>query len=256
MAKHVLIVATSNSKLGDTGKSTGCWAEEIMAPLMLFKAKGYDVTVASMKGGKIPIDEGSMSDQFKTDEVKAFCDREEYSAERKKIEESVPLASITTPDTYDAIFVPGGHGVCWDMPDSRELQGLLGRAFESGKVVSSVCHGPICLANVLLSDGSHLVKGKNVTGFSDSEEKGVGLAEVVPRSLEQALKDAGGKYSAGDDWAPYVQKEGNLITGQNPGSSVAVAEEIIKVLGQASAGPEIASGSVTGKQFSGDGRRS
>lgn len=229
MAKKVLIVATSNDKLGDTGKPTGCWAEEIIAPILMFKDKGYDVTVASTQGGKIPIDAGSMSDQFRTPEVDKFYQDESLS---KILDDSVALPTIQpTGPAYDALYIPGGHGTCWDMPQNAHLQGLVAAHYAQGKVISSVCHGPVGLVNVKLPDGSYLCAGKQVTGFSNSEEQGVGLTEAVPFLLEDRLKEVGGKYTKGDDWSPYAVADSRLVTGQNPQSSKKVAELVIEALG-------------------------
>mmetsp|Transcript_69534 Transcript_69534/g.220133 ORF Transcript_69534/g.220133 Transcript_69534/m.220133 type:complete len:227 (+) Transcript_69534:461-1141(+) len=225
MGKSVLIVSTSHEPLGDVAdKKTGLWAEELMGPYYVLTEAGFDVTVASVKGGKIPIDAGSLGDNFKTDAVKKFMGD---AAKMKLIEESVALSAATAD--YDAIFLPGGHGTCWDFVGNAPLAGLVSKMFGAGKVVGAVCHGPMGLVDVKV-DGKSIVSGKKVTGFTNTEEEAVGLTKVVPFLLEDKLKELGGLYEKSGDWSDFAVRDGNLITGQNPQSSVAAAKLMVEAL--------------------------
>eukprot|EP00892_Ulva_mutabilis_P009794 jgi/Ulvmu1/7187/UM034_0096.1 len=226
MSKRIAVVATSASELA--GEPTGCWAEEIMAPILAFKSAGFDVSVYSVAGGQIPIDEASLNAPFRTEEVDTFL---QDDTNKEMIENSQPISSIAGPDEFDAVYIPGGHGACVDLPIDEGLQQFLAAMFEAGKVVSSVCHGPAAFANVKLASGEYMVSGKKVTGFSNSEEAAVGKTEAVPFSLEDKLVEIGGEFSkAEEDWAEYVVGDGNLVTGQNPSSSKAVAQLVVDTL--------------------------
>jgi putative intracellular protease/amidase len=227
MAKKVLIICTSAAKLGDL--STGSWLEEIAAPFYVFKEAGYDVDIASISGGKIPLDEASLSGDFLTDTAKKFQSDAEAS---KALENSKSAVDITDTSAYAAIFVPGGHGIAADGPNNPVLQKLLVDFHDSGKVISSVCHGPIALTHVKLSNGNWLLKGKKVTGFSNSEETAVEKIKYMPFLIEDRLKEEGGSYSKGDDWSVHVVTDGKLVTGQNPQSSEGVAKAVLAVLKQ------------------------
>lgn len=225
MAKKVLIICTSADKLG--GKETGCWMEEVAAPYFLFKEKGYDITIASIKGGEVPFDEASLNPPFLTKEAEKFLLDE---ACMKLVTESIPLSDVN-PDNFDAVFVPGGHGTVVDEPDNPELAKLLGKMWDDGKVVAAVCHGPVAFANAKDASGEPIVKGRKVTGFSNSEEKAVAKYDDVPFTPETKLTELGGKYERGaSDWAPHAVRDGKLVTGQNPASSAAVGELIIEAL--------------------------
>lgn len=224
--KNILFVCTSHAKLGSTDKTTGLWLEEVAAPYLVFTKAGNKVTVASVQGGKIPVDEASLADGALTAEAREFQADPDCV---KVLEDSVPLDSITDLSQYDAIFLPGGHGTVFDLPKNAKLQEVIAEMFKAGKPVAAVCHGPVGLVNVKV-DGKPIVAGKKVTGFSNSEETAVGLTNVVPFLLENKLKDLGGNYSAGADWSPHAVRDGNLITGQNPASSAKTAEEVLKAL--------------------------
>jgi putative intracellular protease/amidase len=223
--KRILIVATSQDKLGDTDQPTGCWAEELVAPYYVFKDAGAHVVIASIKGGKIPIDETSLSENFVTDHVKRYLADEEL---KQYIENSLSVKDV--PSTFDALFVPGGHGIVFDGPKDESFRAVGEKFWAEGKIVSSVCHGPAGLVSMRAPDGTSIFKGKKCTGFSNSEEDAVGKTKFVPFLLEDKLKELGGLYEAGPDWQPHSVADGQLITGQNPASSVGVAELVLKAL--------------------------
>lgn len=222
----VAIISTSWDKLGDTGKATGSWAEEVMAPFYVFTEAGFEVTVASIKGGEIPFDETSLNPPALTKEAQKFLLDD---AAMKHVTESTPLSALQAAD-YDAFFLSGGHGTCWDFSDSEELGALLSQAFQTGKIVSAVCHGPTGLVKAVDKDGVSIVKGRKVTGFTNEEEHTVGLEKVVPFLLEDKLKELGGKYEKTEKWHVLTVSDGHLITGQNPGSSIKTAQTVVEAL--------------------------
>ncbi|GIL80962.1 hypothetical protein Vretimale_9332 [Volvox reticuliferus] len=227
MAKNILIVCTSWDKLGDTKEPTGCWAEEVIAPYYIWKKHGYNVTIASVKGGEVPMDEASLNPPYLTKEVEDFLLDDEAM---KGLMDSVPLSDVKGDD-YDAVFLPGGHGTCWDFPDNAELIALLSHFVDYNKVISAVCHGPMGLVNVKGTDGQPLVAGKKVTCFSDAEEVAVAKENVVPFMLETRLKELGALYECGPEkWAPFALRDCNLVTGQNPASSARVADLVVDAL--------------------------
>lgn len=200
--------------------------EELAAPYFIFEEAGFEITVASVKGGKIPVDPNSLEGDFKTADCEKFLNGEKTA---KSLEESVALPSLLGK-TYDAVFLPGGHGAVFDLNSDPSVIALLEKQWAAGGVVAAVCHGPAGLIKPQAHNGDPIVKGKKVTGFSNSEEAAVGLTDDVPFLLEDALKEQGGIYSAGPDWGPYAVADGKLITGQNPGSSAEVAKLIVKAL--------------------------
>ncbi|GLC42464.1 hypothetical protein PLESTM_001336000 [Pleodorina starrii] len=227
MAKNILIVCTSCDKLGDTDEPTGCWAEEVVAPYYVWRKHGYNVTIASVKGGEVPMDDASLNPPFLTKEVEDFLLDDEAV---KGVMESVPLSGVKASD-YDAVFLPGGHGTCWDFPDNADLISLVSEFVEAGKVVSAVCHGPMGLVNVKGKDGKPLVAGKKVTGFSDAEEYAVVKEKVVPFLLQSKLVELGAEYKCAEQkWEPFAVRDGSLVTGQNPSSSARVAELVVEAL--------------------------
>lgn len=227
MAKKVAIISTSCDKLGETGQHTGSWAEEVAAPFYVFQAAGFKVVIASVKGGEIPWTKSSLEEPAATAEVKKFFADDSTA---KLVKETVPLSSLKAED-YDAFFLAGGHGTCYDFSSNKELGALLSATFQTGKIVSAVCHGPTGLVTTVDKDGVSIVKGRKVTGFSNAEETAVGLDKVLPFLLEDKLKDLGGLYSKAEQaWAPYAVQDGNLITGQNPASSAKTAELVVAAL--------------------------
>jgi putative intracellular protease/amidase len=222
----ILMVLTSHDKLGNTGRKTGFWLEELAAPYYTFKEAGAQVVLASPKGGQPPLDPKSNDPDFQTDMTRRF----EGDADAKaQLASTVRLSSVSQAD-FDTVFYPGGHGPLWDLAGDKHSIALLESFIAAGKPVALVCHAPGVLRDVKAPGGEPLVKGKKVTGFANSEEEAVGLTRVVPFLVEDALKAKGGIYSKGDDWKPYVVSDGLLITGQNPASSAAGAATLLKYL--------------------------
>ncbi|MDV7138790.1 type 1 glutamine amidotransferase domain-containing protein [Maribacter sp. TH_r10] len=222
----ILFVLTSHDKLGDTGKKTGFWVEEFASPYYKLLDKGADITIATPKGGAAPIDPSSDA----PDAATAATDRFNNDAVAKdKIANTKVLADMD-PDDFDAVFYPGGHGPLWDLTKDKNSIALIEKFNSQEKPIAFVCHAPAVLKDVKNADGTRLVKGKKVTGFSNSEESAVGLSEVVPFLLENMLIENGASYSNTDDWAPYAIQDCNLITGQNPASSELVAEKLLASL--------------------------
>ena len=222
----ILIVLTSHDQLGDTGKKTGFWLEEFAAPYYVLKDAGAAITLASPKGGLPPIDPKSDIPENQTELTKRFSADQAAQAE---LANTKKIADLSAND-FEAIFYPGGHGPMWDMPDNVISIALIEAFVKADKPVGAVCHAPAALVNVRRKDGEYLVKGKRVTGFTNAEEEAVGLTSVVPFLLEDRLKQRGGVYSNGANWAPYVQVDGKLVTGQNPASSEPAAKELLKLL--------------------------
>ncbi|MGE8186497.1 type 1 glutamine amidotransferase domain-containing protein [Pseudomonas sp. NPDC086278] len=222
----ILMVLTSHDQLGDTGKKTGFWLEEFAAPYYAFKEAGAQLTLASPKGGQPPLDPKSDEPDSQTDETKRF--RMDSAAQSALA--STAVLSTVRPEDYDAVFYPGGHGPLWDLAEDTYSIALIEAFIKAGKPVAAVCHAPGVLRHVKGEDGQALVKGKRVTGFTNTEEEAVQLTKVVPFLVEDMLKQKGGEYSKGDDWASYVVTDGLLITGQNPASSKAGAEALLAKL--------------------------
>jgi len=222
----ILTVLTSHDQLGETGRKTGFWLEELAAPYYVFKDAGAQVVLASPSGGQPPLDPKSNEPDFQTDATHRFeADSEAQSA----LASTVSLQSISLDD-FDAIFYPGGHGPLWDLAEDGNSINLLASALASNKPVALVCHAPGVLRHVKNPDGTPVVKGKKVTGFKNSEEAAVGLTEIVPFLVEDELISKGGQYSSAADWASYVVKDGNLITGQNPASSEEAAKKLLLLI--------------------------
>ncbi|MES2520039.1 MAG: type 1 glutamine amidotransferase domain-containing protein [Bacteroidota bacterium] len=222
----ILIVLTSHSELGNTGKKTGFWIEEFASPYYAFHEAGASITIASPKGGQPPIDPKSNEPSSQTPASIRFnsdADLHKTLANTKKL-------SDVSADDFDAIFYPGGHGPLWDLTNDKDSIKLVEKFWESKKPVVAVCHAPSVLLHAKDENGEPLIKGKNITGFTNSEEDAVQLTNIVPFLLEDELKKMGGLYSKKADWASYVVKDGLLITGQNPASSEEAAHELIKFL--------------------------
>jgi putative intracellular protease/amidase len=222
----VLMVLTSHSELGNTGKKTGFWVEEFAAPYYTLKDAGAEITLASPKGGQPPIDPKSAEPSAQTEATKRFDKDAEL---QKLLANTKKLGEVKAAD-FDAVFFPGGHGPLWDLTKDPDSIKLIQEFWSAKKPVAAVCHAPSVLLNVKDENGEPLVKGKKVTGFTNSEEEAVQLTKVVPFLLEDELKNKGGQYSKKEDWASYVVKDGMLITGQNPASSEAAAKELLALL--------------------------
>lgn len=221
---NVLIVLTSHDQLGNTGRKTGFWLEELAAPYYAFKEAGANITLASPQGGQPPLDPKSSEPEFQTDLTRRFENDAQANAQ---LAASVRLDSLSQSD-FDTVFYPGGHGPLWDLAEDPHSISLIEAFIAAGKPVALVCHAPGVLRHVKAANGQPLVEGKKVTGFTNTEEEGVQLTDIVPFLVEDELKKLGGVYSRGDDWGAYVVQDGLLITGQNPGSSTATAALLLK----------------------------
>lgn len=222
----VLFVLTSHDQLGDTGEKTGFWLEEFASPYYRLKDAGVDITLASPRGGQPPLDPKSHEPDAQTEDTERF---EKDQEARNQLANTVRLSDVNASD-YDAVFYPGGHGPLWDLHKDENSIKLIEDFIKAGKPVAAVCHAPAVLLKAKDANGEPLVKGKKVTGFSNSEESAVGLSKVVPYLLEDQLVEKGGIYEKVDDWNSLAVVDGQLITGQNPASSAAVADELIKAL--------------------------
>jgi len=222
----VLMVLTSHDQLGDTGKKTGFWLEEYTAPYYVLKDAGADITVVSPNGGQPPLDPKSDAPDAQTDATRRF----KGDAEAQAVLASTGRLSGVNPAEFDAVFYPGGHGPLWDLAEDRASIALIEAMAAAGKPVALVCHAPGVLRHVKAADGTPLVRGRQVTGFTNTEEEAVGLTQVVPFLVEDMLKQNGGNYAKGPDWQPYVLTDGKLVTGQNPASSEQGAEALLKLL--------------------------
>ncbi|MET0931833.1 MAG: type 1 glutamine amidotransferase domain-containing protein [Aeromicrobium sp.] len=226
----VLIVLTSHDELGDTGDKTGFWLEELAAPYYEFLGAGIEVVLASPKGGQPPLDPKSSAPDAQTDDTRRF---EDDDAATVALSQTVRLDSVD-PTEFDGIFYAGGHGPLWDLAEDPVSKALIEGALAADRPVALVCHAPGVLRHVTTPSGAPLVEGKDVTGFTNSEEEGVGLTDIVPFLVEDMLTERGGHYSKGDDWGPFVVRDGLLITGQNPASSAPAAAALIELLRAAS----------------------
>jgi putative intracellular protease/amidase len=222
----VLMVLTSHDQLGNTGRKTGFWLEELAAPYYAFKDAGAEVVLASPNGGQPPLDPKSNEPDFQTEHTHRF---EADAQATAQLATTLRLDSISQAD-FDTVFYPGGHGPLWDLAEDRTSIELIQAFLGANKPVALVCHAPGVLRHVKTALGRPLVEGKNVTGFTNSEEEAVGLTNVVPFLVEDELKAKGGLYSRGPDWGSYVVVDGLLITGQNPASSAEAATVLLKQL--------------------------
>jgi putative intracellular protease/amidase len=223
---NILLVLTSHDTLGSTGRKTGFWLEELAAPYYAFKDAGATVVLASPAGGLPPLDPKSNEPAFQTELTHRF---EADAAAGEQLANTVRLDSVSQDD-FDAVFYPGGHGPLWDLAEDANSIALIESFIAANKPVALVCHAPGVLRHVKRPDGAPLVQGKQVTGFTNTEEAAVGLTDIVPFLVEDELKAKGGVYKSIEDWAPYVLVDGLLITGQNPASSAAAASALLQKL--------------------------
>lgn len=223
---NILMVLTSHAQLGNTGKQTGFWLEEFAAPYYALKDAGAAITVVSPAGGQPPLDPKSDAPDAQTDATRRFKDD---AAAQAVLASTGKLAEVKAAD-FDAVFYPGGHGPLWDLAEDKTSIALIEAMAAAGKPVAVVCHAPGVLRHVKGADGQPLVKGKRVTGFTNTEEEAVGLTKVVPFLVEDMLKQNGGQYERGADWASFVLTDGKLVTGQNPASSEEAAQALIRLL--------------------------
>ncbi len=225
----ILIVLTSHDQLGESGQRTGFWLEEFATPYYYLRDTGAEITLASPRGGQPPMDPKSAQPDAQTESTRRFQTDEQA---QQALANTVLLAGLRADD-YDAVFYPGGHGPLWDLHNDADSIALIEAFYAQGKPVAAVCHAPAVLLKARTVEGAPLIQGRQVTGFSNSEEAAVGLTEVVPYLLEDALSANGGDYRSAGDWNPLALVDGQIITGQNPSSSAAVARELVKSLRQA-----------------------
>jgi putative intracellular protease/amidase len=219
----ILILVTSHAMLGTSNTPTGFWLEELAVPYLAFARAGATVDIASPLGGAAPVDPKSENEQ--SAEVKAFL------ADPKAVAAMKATKKVSDVGTdYDAVFVAGGHGTMWDLPTNGEVAKMLSSAWQQGKVVSAVCHGPAALVNVKDAKGLSIMKGRRFTAFTNEEEEAAGLTKTVPFLLETRLTELGGRFEHAGLWQSHAVRDGKLVTGQNPASSKAVAEQVLSAL--------------------------
>jgi putative intracellular protease/amidase len=218
-AKQVLMVVTSSSQMGDDNP-TGLWLEEFAVPYLKFKSAGFAVTVASPQGGQAPVDLRSLKDGMKV---------LQWARAAVELETTLPLAQVRA-EQFEAIFLSGGHGTMFDFPTDPHLKRLLDQFAKADLVIAAVCHGPAGLVDATKADGTPLVAGKTITGFTDEEELATGLNKAMPFLLESRLRELGARFIDGPMWVPHVQVDGKLVTGQNPASSTETAGAVIRLL--------------------------
>lgn len=221
---RVLFVLTSHDKLGDSGKKTGWYLEELSSPYYAIKDAGYKIDIASPKGGAAPLDEESKKPEDGANK-RFLADKDAM----KQVNNTLALSKVKAED-YKAIVFPGGHGPMFDLADNKDSQKLVQKIYEKNGVVAAVCHGPAGLVNVKLKDGSYLLKGKKVTGFTNAEEDAVKKTKYMPFMLESKMAEHGGKFEKSPLWQSHVTIDGNLITGQNPKSAEGMGKEVVKQL--------------------------
>jgi len=223
----ILIILTSHATVSGTGQPTGVWLEEFTTPYYAFVDSGALVDVASIDGGKVPVDPNSLKQEDKNPaSVERFL---KDSAAREKIANSTKLDGLKA-EGYAAVFIPGGHGTMWDLPRSDALAKLLSQSWREGKVVAAVCHGPAGLLNAVDESGKPLLAGRRVAAFSNAEEVAAGMDKRVPFALETRIRELGAHYESGPNFKPFALRDGRLVTGQNPSSSARVAELVLEAL--------------------------
>jgi putative intracellular protease/amidase len=225
---RILILSTASDVLGDTGKPTGVWYEELATPYYAFLDAGHEVTLVTLGGKAIPIDPNS---DATGDDAPASVTRFRADAKATALLKTPGRLEDEDVTAYDALYIPGGHGAMFDLAESDVAAKAIGKAWDSGKVVASVCHGPAAFANALDANGDPIVKGRKVSAFTDSEERAVGLVEAVPFLLETRLRELGAEFESAGDWQPHAVVDGRLVTGQNPASSEAAADKVLALLG-------------------------
>jgi len=224
----VLMVLTSHDQLGNTGRKTGFWLEELAAPYYVFRESGAEITLASPKGGRPPLDPKSNEPEFRTDLTRRF---EKDAAAEAQLDKTVRLDSLKQ-ESFNTVFYPGGHGPMWDLAEDKNSAKLIESFLAAGKPIALVCHAPGVLRHVKTPDGKSLVQGKKVTGFTDGEEEEVGLTKVVPFLVEDEMINLGATFSKVKNWGVHTVTDGQLITGQNPASSGPAAKVLIEKLNE------------------------
>ncbi len=227
MKKHIAIIVTSNNKMGDNGKSTGIWVEELAVPYYKFLDAGMVVTIASPLGGAVPFDPSSVAETGKNSpHVERFLN----DATAQKLVQTTPMVATLDVTAFDAVFFPGGHGTMWDLPNDPAITKLVEKQFAANKIVAAVCHGPAGLVSAKRGDGKSILFGKKVNAFTDAEETAAGLMSIVPFALESRIRELGGLFEGVTNWQAHTVRDGNLITGQNPASSEKVAVLVLEAL--------------------------
>ncbi len=225
--KRILMIVTSNSKMGNSGKETGIWAEELAIPYYIFMDAGIEVVIASPQGGLVPYDPESIKAKGKNEApVERF--NSDPVAQQKVTHTFV--ASTVDASSFDAIFFPGGHGAMWDLPSDAGVTHAVEAAFASNKIIAAVCHGPAGLMSAKRPDGKSILSGKQISGFTNDEETEVKLISVVPFTLENRVRELGGTFKKAPNWQAFAVRDEQLITGQNPNSASLVAEHVIAAL--------------------------
>ncbi len=219
----VLMITTSHDQLGNTGEKTGIWLEELAGPYYQYLDKGATITIASPKGGNVPLDPKSELPEWQTEHTKRFNEDQDALALLKNTAKTADIE----PSQFDILFFPGGHGPMWDLGDNAEVAQIVNAFDENDKPIGLVCHGVAALKGVQTKNGTPMVKGRRLTSFTNTEEEAVQLTDVVPFLLETELINDGAIYRKGDDWSEFVVEDGNLVTGQNPQSSVLAAQKTI-----------------------------
>ncbi len=228
MSKRVAIIVTSNARLGNTGKVTGIWAEELAIPYYALRDAGVEVEIASPLGGEVPFEPSSLKAAGQNE---ATVERFLADPVAQGKVAATRMASELDIAEFDALFLPGGHGTMWDLPDNSGVTHAVETAFAAGKPIAAVCHGPAGLTTARRSDGESILAGKRVSGFTNDEENEAGLSEVVPFLLETRMRELGGHFEKAPNWQPFAVCDGKLITGQNPASSKLVADHLLGALG-------------------------
>lgn len=228
MNKRVLMIVTSNARMGDTGKITGIWAEELAVPYYTFIDAGITVELASPKGGAVPFDPASLKPKGQNG---VHVERFLADAEAQRRCAATHAVAQTDTTGFDAVFFPGGHGAMWDLPADSGVTRTVEAAYQANKIIAAVCHGPAGLVAAKRADGKSILHGKRVNAFTDDEEAAAGLTHVVPFALETQMREQGGIFAKADNWHAFAVRDGNLITGQNPMSSALVAQHVLDALG-------------------------
>jgi putative intracellular protease/amidase len=224
--KKILFVLPSHDQLGNTGQKTGYWLEEFASPYYEFVDNGYDVVIASPKGGKPPVDPKSLQPENQTEYTKRL---QNDRTVKDKLENTLILSEVS-PENYDTLFLPGGHGPMWDLSQDKDLKRIVESFYNNKKIISAVCHGPAGLLQATDNNGSSILKDKRVTGFTNDEEEAVKLDKTVPFSLENKLKELGGNFEKTENFKPFIVSDGQIITGQNPASSFLAAKKVVELL--------------------------
>lgn len=227
MGKKILIVITNHSTYPTKKEKTGLWLAELVHFHDLLAGAGYEMDFASPKGGAVPIDPRSLSKVFLDRSSKA---RYHDPGFMRRLEHTLSPDQVIWED-YIAVYYTGGHGTMWDFPENERFQEISRNIYEHGGVVSAVCHGNGALVNIRRSDGTYLITGKKVTGFSNLEEKMALMKKEVPFLLEDAMKERDAKYEKA--MLPFTScavADGRLVTGQNPQSTKAVAQHVLELL--------------------------